>query len=342
MKISHETNDLRIINYEKLISPKELYYQLPLKDSQKQFIKNSRNEIVNILENKSNKLLVIVGPCSIHDTDAALEYAKKLKNLSDNLNDHLFIVMRTYFEKPRTTVGWKGLINDPYLNNSFKINEGLFKARKLLSDITDIGLPIGCELLDTISPQYFSDFISWGAIGARTTECQLHRELISGTSFPCGFKNGTDGNIDIALDAIISSKNKHCFLGIDNEGKASIVKTSGNKDCHIILRGGKNKTNYDDESIKNTYNKMISRNLNPKIMIDCSHGNSQKNYKNQKKVIYSIKDQIKNKFIFGIMLESNLVEGNQKISNNLIYGQSITDECIGWDETSELLFLLNN
>ena len=340
------TQDLRILEYQKLISPIQLLEQIPLDNKDKEFIQTQREHISNIIHGIDNRFLFIVGPCSIHDTEAALEYAYKLKQISDELSDKIFIVMRCYFEKPRTTIGWKGLINDPYLNNSFKINDGLLKARTLLKNITKIGLPIACELLDTITPQYFGDLISWGAIGARTTESQLHRELVSGVSFPCGFKNGTNGDIDIAIDAVISASNKHSFIGVTQNGNAAIVHTSGNNDCHIILRGGKNCTNYDLNSILKTEKTINLKDINDiKIIIDCSHGNSEKNYENQIKVLNVILNNLHlTKNVIGVMIESNLKEGSQKLSNNhdLVYGKSITDSCVNWETTLEMLYKIHN
>lgn len=341
-----KTTDIRISHYEKLIEPYNLISQVPLTINEQMFIKKSREQISNIINGSDKRLLVIVGPCSIHDTDAALEYAYKLKQIADELKDKILIVMRCYFEKPRTTIGWKGLVNDPYLNNTFKINDGLLKARTLLKNITDIGLPIAYELLDTIIPQYFGDLISWGAIGARTSESQLHRELVSGVSFPCGFKNSTNGNVDIALDGVISASNQHSFVGVNLNGNASIVKTTGNKDCHIILRGGKNKTNYDLNSLNDTIALINSRNMNTKIMVDCSHGNSQKNYKNQIIVLNTVLQNLKlTPNVIGVMIESNLKPGSQKLTDNLDeleFGKSITDSCISWKTTLEVLYKIYN
>lgn len=329
------TQDLKVLKYEKLLSPIDLISNIPLDNQDKMFIHKKRQEIINIINGKDKRFLVIVGPCSIHDTEAALEYAYKLKQISEELNDKILIIMRCYFEKPRTTVGWKGLINDPYLNNTFKINDGLIKARTLLKNITKIGLPIGCELLDTITPQFFGDLISWGAIGARTTESQLHRELVSGVSFPCGFKNGTNGDIDIAIDAVVSASHKHSFIGVTESGNAAIVHTAGNKDCHIILRGGKNGPNYHIQTIKQIDNY--------KVMIDCSHGNSQKNFRNQSVVLHRVLNNISvTNSIIGVMIESNLKEGNQKLNidklSELEYGKSITDSCVSWETTLEMLY----
>lgn len=342
--MSESLNNINIKTFEKLISPKELLEQIPSNDHITKFIKNSRQTIKNILNRIDNRLLIIIGPCSIHDPGAAIEYAHELKKISDKLNDKIFIVMRTYFEKPRTTIGWKGLINDPDLNGSYNINKGLRIARKLLLDINNIGLPVAIEFLDTISPQYTSDLISWGAIGARTTECQLHRELTSGLSMPIGFKNGTNGNIKIALDAIESASQPHNFLGIDETGKASIIQTKGNKDCHIILRGSTDKPNYYIDDIIETSFSIYKRNLLPNIMIDCSHGNSQKNHKNQQKIVKYLSNIIKsgNENVIGLMIESNLKEGNQKLNNkeNLEYGVSITDACINIEDSIKCLEIL--
>lgn len=337
-------NNINIKNFEYLISPNELIKEIPNNNKIKNFIKNSRQTIKNILNKIDDRLLIIIGPCSIHDPVAALEYATKLKKISDELDNELFIVMRTYFEKPRTTIGWKGLINDPDLNGTYNINKGLTIARKLLFDINNLNLPCSIEFLDTISPQYTSDLISWGAIGARTTECQLHRELTSGLSMPIGFKNGTNGNIKIALDAIESAKEPHNFLGIDETGKASIIQTKGNKNCHIILRGSNEKPNYYIDDIIETSFNMYKRNMLPNIMIDCSHGNSQKNYKNQPNIIKYLSNIIKsgNNNVIGLMIESNLKEGNQKLINKetLEYGKSITDSCINFEDSIINLRLL--
>ena len=286
-----------------------------------------------------DRLIVITGPCSIHDVDSAIEYAQFLKTMT-NKYPNLFIIMRVYFEKPRTNIGWKGLINDPDLNNTFNINKGIKLARKLLIDICELGLPIGCEFLDTIIPQYISDLVSWGAIGARTVESQVHRELVSGLSMPVGFKNSTSGNIRVALDSVISAKNKHSFLGITNEGTPAIITTNGNENTHIILRGGSDGPNYSPENVKNVAQMIDGEQLDTNIIIDCSHGNSQKNHKNQILVAKNIIDQIvhSEKRIRGIMLESHLVEGKQKLDTKekLLYGQSITDSCIDLDTTEEI------
>jgi len=299
-----------------------------------------RNAIHNILNNKDSRLLVIIGPCSIHDPEAALAYADKLVSLREKYKDQLEIVMRVYFEKPRTTVGWKGLINDPLLDNSCRINEGLRIARQLLVQINEKGLPTAGEYLDMITPQYIADLMSWGAIGARTTESQVHRELASGLSCPVGFKNGTDGSIKVAVDAIGAASSPHHFLSVTKFGHSAIVQTTGNNDCHVILRGGK-EPNYDAENIALVTEQLKKSNLNQKVMVDFSHANSQKKFKQQLIVCDDICQQIKqgNKDIFGVMVESFIEEGNQKLVNGKakIFGQSITDACIGWEDTKLLL-----
>jgi 3-deoxy-7-phosphoheptulonate synthase len=288
-------------------------------------------------------LLVVVGPCSIHDPDSALEYARKLIEQNINYKEELLIVMRVYFEKPRTTVGWKGLINDPDLNETYNIGKGVEMARKLLIDLAKLNLPAGTEFLDPISPQYITDIISWGAIGARTAESQIHRELASGLSCPVGIKNGTDGNLKAAIDGIQAANHSHVFLGATKEADIAMLKTAGNNDSHIILRGGK-EPNFDADSVASTLSALKEAEINESIMIDASHGNSQKQFKKQVSVIDSISQQIEsgNKNISGVMIESHLVEGNQKISDSLTYGQSITDACIGWDDTVTCLEKLSN
>ena len=283
--------------------------------------------------------MVVVGPCSIHDYDAAIEYAKKLKNTAKELKNELVIVMRVYFEKPRTTVGWKGFINDPDLDDSFKINKGLRTARQLLLDINEMGLPAGTEYLDVISPQYVADLISWGAIGARTTESQVHRELASGLSCPVGFKNGTDGGVQVAVDAIGASQSPHHFLSVTKNGTAAIYETDGNTDCHVILRGGKTGPNYDEKSVSEAFEQQAKSNVYARIMVDCSHGNSQKDFNRQPIVSNEIAGYISggNIQVFGLMIESHLVEGNQKISNKMVYGQSVTDACVSWETTEKML-----
>lgn len=323
-----------------LLPPALLHEEYPLSTKEIQTVIKSRNTISNILHDNDDRLVVIVGPCSIHDVKAAKEYANLLFQEAQKHKNELLIVMRVYFEKPRTTIGWKGLINDPHLDNSFNINKGLRMAYKLLLDITKLGLACSTEFLDTITPQYLSGLISWGAIGARTTECQLHRELASGISCPIGFKNGTNGNIDIAVDALRSARSAHTFLGFTESNQINIIESSGNNDVHLILRGGKQGPNYKKEYVDDASNILESHSLPKKVMIDCSHGNSNKNFKNQEKVVKDIASQIieGNNNILGVMIESNLKEGNQPISSiPLKYGQSITDSCVGWNKTVEML-----
>jgi len=327
--------DLNIDKYQTIIKPIELKSLYKVKNSDT--IQLIRNDIISILNKESSKKIMIVGPCSIHDVKAAKEYANNLLPIRNKYSDKLLILMRVYFEKPRTTVGWKGLINDPDLNGTYDINKGLNLARELLVYINDLGIGVACEFLDTIIPQYLSDVVSWGAIGARTTESQIHRELVSGLSMPIGFKNGTGGDIEIARDAIISSSYPHTFLGINEEAVPSVVLTTGNRNTHIILRGGKQNSNYDTESVKKTTELLLNSNLVPNIMIDISHGNSRKNYKNQESVASNIAEQMKtDKNIIGLMIESNLVEGKQKICDDMVYGKSITDCCINLITTENI------
>ena len=341
----NKTDDVRIINTQELISPKDIISELSPSESGIKNIIDTRSEIKNILDKISKKFVIVVGPCSIHDIDAAKEYAIKLKNLKNSLSEKILLVMRVYFEKPRTVIGWKGLINDPDLDGSFKINNGIKIARQLLIDLSEMNIPCGHEFLDLVSPQYLSDLISWGAIGARTTESQSHRELASGLSCPVGFKNGTDGSIQIAIDAMNAARHSHSFLSVTKEGKSAIFNTAGNNDCHIILRGGNKNTNFSSKDVKESTITLENNNLKPNIMIDTSHANSKKDYKKQSTVVEDVKQQICNgeKNIIGIMLESNLVEGNQKINSRekLKYGQSITDSCIGWSETEEIILSLD-
>jgi 3-deoxy-7-phosphoheptulonate synthase len=341
----NKTDDLRIINTQELISPKDIISQLSPSKAGIDTIINARSEIKEILNKKSKKFIIVVGPCSIHDVDAAKEYAVKLKNLKNVLSENSLLIMRAYFEKPRTVIGWKGLINDPDLDGSFKINKGIRIARQLLMDLAEMEIPCGHEFLDLVSPQYVSDLISWGAIGARTTESQSHRELASGLSCPVGFKNGTDGSIQIAIDAMNAARNSHSFLSVTKEGKSAIFNTAGNNDCHIILRGGNKKANYSAKDVSDSSDILEGNGMKPNIMIDASHANSKKDYKNQSIVVNDVKEQILNgeNNIIGIMLESNLVEGNQKINSRekLKYGQSITDSCIGWNETEEIILSLD-
>ena len=335
-----KTDDLRIQQINELISPQQLIKDIGISDAAAETVAQARNTIHRILTGEDDRLLVVVGPCSIHDPIAALDYAARLKAAADELADDLFVVMRVYFEKPRTTVGWKGLINDPDLNNSFQINKGLHLARKLLSDLADSGLPAGTEYLDLISPQYIADLVSWGAIGARTTESQTHRELTSGLSCPVGFKNATDGDIQVAIDAIKSASQPHHFLSVTKEGHSAIFQTTGNEDCHIILRGGK-QPNYDMFSVEDAQKMLQKSGLPARIMIDASHSNSRKIPARQLDVVTDIAAQVArgNRSIIGLMIESNLVEGRQDVVEGkpLTYGQSITDPCVKWDDTLPVL-----
>lgn len=332
-------DNLRISSQETLVTPRELKAKLPLTESIAESVQAGRNAVQNILDRKDHRLMVVVGPCSIHDTKAAMEYAHKLQKLSEKVSDGLLLVMRVYFEKPRTTVGWKGLINDPYLDDSFKIQDGLHIGRKLLLDVAELGLPTSTEALDPISPQYLQDLISWSAIGARTTESQTHREMASGLSSAVGFKNGTDGGLEVAINAMQSSANPHRFLGINNDGQVSIIETAGNPYAHIVLRGGSGRPNYDAISVQACENELRRSNLVPNIMIDCSHANSNKNHELQPLVIDNVANQIAegNNSIIGVMIESHLFAGNQKADENMQYGISITDKCIDWETTEMCL-----
>lgn len=338
----HRTDDLRITGLNPLISPAVLAYYLPLTEQAAELVAGARAQADAILRGEDDRLLAVVGPCSIHDPAAALEYAAKLKEEAKRIEKDVSVIMRVYFEKPRTTVGWKGLINDPHLDDSFDINHGLRIARGLLLDLANMGVPSGTEFLDTISPQYIADLIAWGAIGARTTESQIHRELASGLSMPVGFKNGTGGSIQIALDAIQSASRPHHFLSVTKQGVSAIVSTAGNESCHLILRGGKSGPNYEKESVDSAAIMLREQNLTETVMIDCSHGNSMKDYRNQPMVAKAIARQIAEgcRVITSVMIESNLVEGNQKLGKDLAAltrGQSVTDACIGWDETVDTL-----
>ena len=339
--MKYNTDNVRIISSAPMVSPNTLIKKFPQSAKASKGVFSARKVIKDILYGEDKRLMVLVGPCSIHDTKAAIEYANKLLQLKEELDKDLFIVMRVYFEKPRTTVGWKGLINDPYLDESFDIDKGLAKARKLLSDLGEIGMPVGVEYLDVLTPQYLSDLISWGAIGARTTESQSHRELASALSCPVGFKNGTSGSLDIAIDAIYSANSPHHLLSVNKDGGISHFNSLGNETAHIILRGGRNGTNYSKEQVENTCERLKSKGLVSKVMIDFSHANSEKRFKNQLNVGADVASQIENgsKSIFGVMIESHLNEGNQKVGPlaSLKYGVSITDGCIGWNDTEELL-----
>ena len=334
-----KTDDVRINAIHELLPPLAHLYELPISDAATELVVQTRQEIADLVHGKDNRLLVIIGPCSIHDPKAAIEYAKRLLPLRQKYAKELLIVMRVYFEKPRTTVGWKGLINDPHLNGTFDINFGLRQARKLLLELNNMGMPASTEFLDMITPQYYADLISWGAIGARTTESQVHRELSSGLSCPVGFKNGTDGNLKIAIDAIGAANHPHHFLSVTRTGHSAIVHTSGNPDCHVILRGGK-EPNYDSSHVKAAAQQLTQAGVTPKLMVDFSHANSRKDYKRQMEVAEDVAQQIRNgeQNIMGVMVESHLVEGRQ--DQPVTYGQSITDACIGWDSTEQLLALL--
>ncbi len=338
--MSHNTDDLRIREIKELSPPSHVMREFPCTSEVSATVHNARRSIHKVLHEKDDRLVVIVGPCSIHDTEAALDYARRLTVERKRFAPELEIVMRVYFEKPRTTVGWKGLINDPHLDGSFNINQGLRTARELLLAVNQLDLPAGCEFLDMITPQYIADLVSWGAIGARTTESQVHRELSSGLSCPVGFKNGTDGNIRIALDAIKAASQPHHFLSVTKGGHSAIVSTVGNNDCHVILRGGK-APNYDAENVEATSQAMIKAGLIPRVMVDASHANSSKDYRRQPEVLADVAGQIAkgDARIFGVMIESHLVGGRQDLVNGcaLTYGQSITDGCIGWDDTVAVL-----
>ncbi|MGF1672428.1 MAG: 3-deoxy-7-phosphoheptulonate synthase [Rivularia sp. (in: cyanobacteria)] len=334
--------DTNIENYHVLLTPEEVKSKLPLTPSAEANVLKYRQELKDILDFRDRRKFIVIGPCSIHNTELALEYARKLKKLQEQVEDKLLLIMRVYFEKPRTTVGWKGLINDPDMNDSFQIEKGILIARELLLKINALGLPAGTEALDPIIPQYIGELVAWSAIGARTTESQTHREMSSGLSMPVGFKNGTDGNIQVALNALHSAKSSHHFLGLNQQGQVSIVETKGNDYGHIILRGGGGKPNCDRENIKATEEQLKKADLPPTIVVDCSHGNSHKDYKLQAGVLEDVVQQITegNTSIVGMMLESNLNEGNQKIPPNLAelkHGVSVTDGCIGWEETERII-----
>ena len=335
------TDDLRIQGLRPLIPPAILMEELPLSERASEVVAGTRAQAEKIVLGEDDRLLVICGPCSIHDPEAALDYGNRLLESARELREDLLIVMRVYFEKPRTTVGWKGLINDPGLDSSFDINTGLRTARQLLLDLANMGLPAGSEFLDTITPQFIADLIAWGAIGARTTESQVHRELASGLSMPVGFKNGTDGNAQIALDAIGAARHPHHFLSVTKQGISAIVTTAGNHCCHLILRGSSNGTNYDAQSVAHYQTGLESAGLPPTLMVDCSHGNSGKDYRRQPEVAADICAQVANgnRSISGVMLESHLREGSQKHTDGtpLLYGKSITDGCISWETTAPIL-----
>jgi 3-deoxy-7-phosphoheptulonate synthase len=338
--MAHQTDDLRIAKQAPLISPAILMEELPASDAAKDLVWSSREQIAQILSGKDDRLLAVVGPCSVHDPRAGLEYAARLAKVAEKFRDELHIVMRVYFEKPRTTVGWKGLINDPNLDGSFRINQGLRLARQFLLDVIDAGLTAGTEFLDPISPQFIADLVAWGAIGARTSESQVHRELSSGLSMPVGFKNGTDGSVQLAIDGIRSAGNPHHFLSVTKLGGAAIFATKGNQDCHVILRGGSSGPNYSADDVAQVVADLESAGLPGHVMIDCSHANSGKDHEKQPLVVSDVAGQLSegSHSIMGVMLESFLVDGNQNHEKQakLVYGQSITDKCMSWERTEPL------
>ena len=338
--------NINIRELSNLPSPEFYQKKYPSSEQQTSLIKESRKTIENIIEGKDSRLLLLMGPCSIHDTKAGIQYAEKLKELADKVSKNIYIVMRVYFEKPRTTVGWKGLINDPDLNGSYNIPKGIEIAREFLSEVTRIGLPTATEFLDPFTPQYIGDLVSWGAIGARTAESQTHRQMASGLSMPIGFKNGTGGSVQLAIDGMIACEGEHAFLGIDDDGKTSIVITKGNKANHIILRGGVSGPNYDKDSINEAQELLKKNNLVPNIVVDCAHANSNKDHNMQPIVFKEVIEQrlAGNEKIIGIMLEGNINPGNQSLGNieDLEFGVSITDKCVGWEKTEEIILEANN
>ncbi|UUO04895.1 3-deoxy-7-phosphoheptulonate synthase [Blastopirellula sp. J2-11] len=338
----HQTDNVNVRSIEKLVSPREIKQDISVAEESQDFVFESREHIKRILSGEDDRMLAVVGPCSIHDPATALDYARRLKEVADEVNDRLFIVMRVYFEKPRTTVGWKGLINDPHLNDTFDIGSGFRIARQLLVDITELGLPAATEALEPITPQYIADLISLASIGARTTESPTHRQMASGLSMPVGYKNGTDGSLQIALDAMTSAGSPHSFLGIDAEGATCVVHSNGNPWGHLILRGGRSGPNYAREDIRDAIAQLEKSKLHSNLLVDCSHANSNKDHTQQKNVWRDVLTQRTegNRSIIGMMLESNISPGNQKLGaepSSLTYGVSITDACIGWDETADLL-----
>lgn len=339
---THAVENINIETPEILITPAELKRSIPLSDRARDTISKGRSDIENILQRKDHRIVVVVGPCSIHDLKAAHEYAERLKVLAEKVSDTLLVVMRVYFEKPRTTTGWKGLINDPFMNDSFKITDGLHIGRQLLHDILEVGLPTATEALDPISPQYMQDLIAWSAIGARTTESQTHREMASGLSSSVGFKNGTDGSLTVAINALQSVASPHRFLGINSEGNVSIITTKGNPNAHVVLRGGNGKPNYDSVSVSICEQELVAAGIAPNIMVDCSHANSNKDHNLQPLVLDNVANQIVegNTSIIGVMMESHLKGGNQKLSSNpddMEYGVSVTDACVDWETTETAL-----
>ncbi|MBO0685204.1 MAG: 3-deoxy-7-phosphoheptulonate synthase [Candidatus Dormibacteraeota bacterium] len=344
MPTDHEQiQDVRIAGTRPLVSPALLLDELPLPEAAASVVLHGRHTVKRILDGDDDRLLVVVGPCSVHDPEAALEYAGRLAGLAAEVADRLFVVMRVYFEKPRSTLGWKGLINDPRLDGSYMVNEGLRTARKLLLDILDLGLPVGCEFLDPISPQYIADTVSWGSIGARTAESQVHRQLSSGLSMPIGIKNSTQGDVGSAIDAVAAAAASHVFTSVTKDGVAAIFWTRGNPDCHVILRGSRSSPNYDPASVADTLRRQVEAGLPPRVLIDASHGNSAKDHRRQLEVARSVADQVAggNRGIVGLMLESFLAEGRQELvlgsAADLVYGRSVTDACLGWESTVSVL-----
>ncbi len=338
----YKTQDLHVVENRPLLAPNQLLQQLPLTETAAALVAKTRDHIRNIMHNEDRRLLVIVGPCSVHDVDAAYDYAQRLVKLREKFSEQLEVVMRVYFEKPRTSIGWKGLINDPHLDGSYDINEGLRLARKLLLDLAELGLPSATELLDPITPQYIADVISWTAIGARTTESQTHREMASGLSMPIGFKNNTNGSLQAASNAMLAASQPHHFLGINGDGHASIVSTTGNADGHLVLRGGKQGPNYERPHVESAARALAEQNLNPRMMIDCSHANANKDHNRQVSVLNDVSEQVRSgsQHLIGVMIESHLIAGNQPIAkglDSLTYGQSITDACVDIDTTAVML-----
>ena len=342
--MEEQIDDVRINQVTEVITPHQLMHEAPLDPNIIQSVFDSRERISKILHKKDDRLLIIIGPCSIHDPEAAMDYADKLQQVSNQYEGELEIVMRVYFEKPRTTIGWKGYINDPDLDGSNNIDKGLRLARQLLVDVSKLGLPAATEFLDPITPQYIGDLISWGAIGARTTESQIHRQLASGLSAPIGFKNGTDGSIQIAIDAIKSAMNPHMFLSVTKDGKSAIVSTTGNRDCHVIHRGGNLGENFSSQHINRSRELLEASGINTGIMVDLSHANSDKDFKKQAFAASSVCQQLSSidNDLVGVMIESNLVEGRQNLSDKLVYGQSVTDACLGWDSSLDILDQLSH
>ena len=340
--MTYQLDDLNVLSEETLITPTALRARVPLTEGALATVSRGRLAIKEILERRDKRLMIIVGPCSIHDIDAAMDYAGRLKTLSEEVSDTLLLVMRVYFEKPRTTVGWKGFINDPYLNDSFNIAEGLRLGRRLLTDLAEMGIPTSTEALDPVSPQYLQDLISWSAIGARTAESQTHREMASGLSSAVGFKNGTDGSLEVAINALKSVSTPHRFLGINHEGQVAVIHTRGNSHAHVVLRGGGGQTNYDSVNVALCEKQLLDARVPVNIVVDCSHANSNKNHELQPMVMNDVADQIVNgnRSIIGLMVESHINPGNQSIPENrsqLKYGVSVTDPCVGWDTTVEMV-----